>query len=138
MLVPDSDDDPVDDHDFDDGFIDDEDALAAWDEADAALHKTMTEVVDLVDDEDEDEDDVIVAGPSSTQLQRRAKAARRTGAVAGGEGAVNSARRPGPPEDGSSPPRGSIYISTLSRAYKEGCTSSLPSLLSRFCSQRKR
>lgn len=126
LLVPDSDEagpapgGGADEDDFD-GFIDDG-ALVAWDEADAALHKTVTEVVDLVDDDDDDE--VIVSGPGlGPGPPSTSRAGARKRAVVGGEGAVNSARRPGPPEDGSSPPRGSIYISTLSRAYKEGCAS---------------
>ncbi|BGP40366.1 hypothetical protein JCM10449v2_004328 [Rhodotorula kratochvilovae] len=118
-LVPDSDDlpghaaheDEDEEEDDLDGFLDDDD-LAAWDEADAAMHKTLThtDVLDLVDENDDD--DVIVAGPS------RPRARATAGAATGG--AVNTERVPGPPQDGSSPPRGSIYISTLSRAYKEG------------------
>ncbi|GAA6051052.1 hypothetical protein JCM3770_005474 [Rhodotorula araucariae] len=97
------------------GYIDDGE-LAAWDEVDATLHKkmTVTGVVDLVD-EDDDDDDVIVAGPS-----RPRAAVAGVAAAARKGGAVNTARVPGPPPDGSSPPRGSIYISTMSRAFKEG------------------
>ncbi|BGO91671.1 hypothetical protein NBRC10512_008119 [Rhodotorula toruloides] len=93
----------------DDGYIDSD----AYVDADTSLHKTVVELSD-------DDDDIVIADVSRNAA---AGTSRARGGVRGGdgrEGAVNTARAKGPPENGSSPPRGSIYVSTLGRAYREG------------------
>lgn len=111
-----------------DGFPDDD---GEWEDpaAFAALDKT---VIDLVD-EDDDEDEVVIAGPSrGAGMGGRGRAAAGAGGRGsargrgdGATGAVNSDRRPGPPVNGSSPPKGSMFVSTMSREWKLGCASSL-------------
>lgn len=114
----------------DDGYIDSD----AYVDADTSLHKTVVELSD-------DDDDIVIADVSRNAA---AGTSRARGGVRGGdgrEGAVNTARAKGPPENGSSPPRGSIYVSTLGRAYREGCEYELCVFLSTsltvLCSQTR-
>ncbi|BGP32368.1 hypothetical protein JCM10296v2_004149 [Rhodotorula toruloides] len=92
-----------------DGYIDSD----AYVDTDTSLHKTVVELSD-------DDDDIVIADVSRNAAAgpSRARAVARGGD--GWEGAVNTARAKGPPENGSSPPRGSFYVSTLGRAYREG------------------
>lgn len=69
-----------------------------------SLHKTVITI-----DDDDEEDDLIIEDQNFPP---------RTQALVG---RVNSARVPGPPTNGSPPPRGSLYLSTMSRAWREGC-----------------
>ncbi|BGP24931.1 proteophosphoglycan ppg4 [Rhodotorula toruloides] len=105
-----------------DGYIDSE----AYVDADTSLHKTVVELSD-----DDDEDDIVIADVSRDAVAGPSRVrgdvggpSRVRGDVGGGkdgrEGAVNTTRAKGPPENGSSPPRGSIYVSMLGRAYREG------------------
>ncbi|BGP16497.1 hypothetical protein JCM10213v2_004499 [Rhodosporidiobolus nylandii] len=75
----------------------------------AALEKNVV-VID-----DDDDEPVVMSGAS-----RGAAAAGGKGKMRGIEGAVNKERRPGPPANGSSPPRDSIYVSTMSTAFRTG------------------
>ncbi|GAA6001487.1 hypothetical protein JCM10207_006691 [Rhodosporidiobolus poonsookiae] len=119
------------DFDFDPGADDAPPGRGGEEEEDNDLDATLHKTVVIVDSDDDDDDEpVIVAGPSrgggggaaggGTGTKR--KAARGAGAAPGFSGAVNAERNPGPPQDGSSPPRGSLYLSTMSRAFKEGYT----------------
>lgn len=87
---------------------DDEGEGALWeDPADfAKLHGTTREVIEIGSDDDE-----------SVQVATKARM--------GGGGAVNTGRAKGPPKDGSPPPTGSIYVSTLPHAMRVGCESLL-------------
>lgn len=69
-----------------------------------SLHKTVITI-----DDDDEEDDLIIEDQNFPP---------RTQALVG---RVNSARVPGPPTNGSPPPRRSLYLSTMSRAWREGC-----------------
>lgn len=83
----------------------------------AAAQRSFIEIRD-------DEDDVIIEdGGGSNNNRRAAGSSRRTD---GREGSINSAFNTGPPDDGSSPPRASLYISTMSHAFREGCELSPP------------
>jgi hypothetical protein len=93
-----------------DGYIDSD----AYVDADTSLHKTVVELSD-------DDDDIVSADVSRNAAAGSSRARGGTRGGDGREGAVNTARAKGPPENGSSPPRGSIYVSTLGRAYREGC-----------------
>ncbi|BGP02275.1 hypothetical protein NBRC10513v2_005923 [Rhodotorula toruloides] len=93
----------------DDGYIDSD----AYVDADTSLHKTVVELSD-------DDDDIVIADVSRNAAAGSSRARGGTRGGDGREGAVNTARAKGPPENGSSPPRGSIYVSTLGRAYREG------------------
>lgn len=97
----------------------------------------------MLDLRDSDDNDVIVqAGSTSFGAGGGGGGwAGRTGARAGRsdgrEGSVNAAYAPGPPADGSSPPSGSIYISTLPHAFREGCESlARPRFLARRADSR--
>ncbi|GAA6062726.1 hypothetical protein JCM10212_005929 [Sporobolomyces blumeae] len=98
----------------------------------AHLHKT---VINIDDDDDDDliiEDGGATGGHAGAMRTGRGggnggasgSRGRASGPIRGGRdgavGAVNAKRVPGPPQNGSSPPRGSLYLSTMSRAYKEG------------------
>lgn len=75
----------------------------------AKLHGTTREVIEIGSDDDE-----------TVQVAAKARM--------GGGGAVNTSRAKGPPKDGSPPPTGSLYISTMPHAMRLGCKSSpLPS-----------
>ncbi|GAA5975493.1 hypothetical protein JCM11641_004286 [Rhodosporidiobolus odoratus] len=78
----------------------------------AAPHRT--EVLTLEDDDDDEA--IVFTGPSRAGTSK----GKGKAVVDGSVGELNASRRPGPPENGSSPPRGSLYVSTLGRAYKEG------------------
>ncbi|ORY56543.1 hypothetical protein BCR35DRAFT_355589 [Leucosporidium creatinivorum] len=67
----------------------------------AKLHGTTREVIEIGSDDDE-----------TVQVAAKARL--------GGGGAVNTSRAKGPPKDGSPPPMGSIYISTMSHAMRTG------------------
>lgn len=119
---------------YDDGYVDEDEDWGALDEiernaqegATALLHKTVINIDD--DEEEEDEDDLIIEEndsrggrantmmPSMTQSNRAAQ-----GGGPGFVGRVNSKREPGPPRDGSPPPKASLFLSTMSKAWKEGC-----------------
>lgn len=86
-----------------------DDALPALD---ASLNGT---IIDLCADED---DEMTNSRPGRGGAMFAAGTHRRGD---GRDGAINSIFAPGPPADGSSPPRGSVYISTMSAAYIDGC-----------------
>ena len=86
-----------------------DDALPALD---ASLNGT---IIDLC----ADEDDEMTGSRRGRGGAIFAAGANRRGD--GRDGAINSKFAPGPPADGSSPPRGSLYISTMSAAYIDGC-----------------
>lgn len=68
----------------------------------AKLHGTTREVIEIGSDDDE-----------TVQVAAKARM--------GGGGAVNTSRAKGPPKDGSPPPTGSLYISTMPHAMRLGC-----------------
>ncbi|GAA5828786.1 hypothetical protein JCM11251_005874 [Rhodosporidiobolus azoricus] len=74
-------------------------------------------VIDLANEADDD-DEISISGPA--RFKGKGKGKERAGRNDGSFGAVNKERRPGPPADGSSPPRGSIYVSTMSTAVRQG------------------
>ena len=81
-----------------------------------SLHKTVITI-----DDDDEEDDLIIEENNQQNFPPRTQAL---------PGRVNSARAPGPPTNGSPPPRGSLYLSAMSRAWREGCKPSLSVSLS--------
>jgi hypothetical protein len=109
-------------HEEEDGYID-SDAYVA---ADTSLHKTVVELSD-------DDDDIVIADVSRNAAAGPSRARAVARGSDGREGAVNTARAKGPPENGSSPPRGSFYVSTLGRAYREGCEYDLSTASRRNC-----
>lgn len=82
-------------------------------DVDASLNGTF---IDLCADEEDEVNPRPFRGPS------RAATAAGSGRRGDGRvGLVNSKFEPGPPPAGSSPPKGSLYISSLSTAYNDGC-----------------
>ncbi|GAA5938996.1 uncharacterized protein JCM15063_004390 [Sporobolomyces koalae] len=124
-----------DDEDLE-GYYDDDDDDEDWGLYDdghdgpppATLHKTVIHI-----DDDDDDDDLIIeetaaragrGGISGEGIQTGRGSGGRgaigAGAAPGTTGKVNSKRVPGPPQDGSPPPKGSLYLSTMSRVWREG------------------
>ena len=95
-----------------------DDALPALD---ASLNGT---IIDLC----ADEDDEMTNARRGRGRGIFAAGANRRGD--GRDGAINSNFAPGPPAEGSSPPRGSLFVSTMSAAYIDGCA--LPLLVFQF------
>ncbi|GAA5863199.1 hypothetical protein JCM3774_000808 [Rhodotorula dairenensis] len=81
-------------------------------EVDASLNGTF---IDLCADEEDD----VHTGPFRGPSRAAAAPGRRSD---GRVGPINSKFEPGPPQDGSSPPRSSLYISSMSAAYIDGYT----------------
>mgnify|MGYP006902570765 CR=1 FL=1 len=97
-----------------DGYLTSDGYDDALPELDASLNGT---IIDLC----ADEDDEMTGSRRGRGGAIFAAGANRRGD--GRDGAINSKFAPGPPADGSSPPRGSLYISTMSAAYVDGCAS---------------
>lgn len=118
------------------GFDDEDSEL--WEDP-AGFARFEKTVIDVADEEEDDDDEVIVVDGGGGGK------GKKSGGAGGGEeggGAVNTTKAKGPPRNGSSPPKGSIYVSTRRPAVREGCTSPLscfspclpPSLSSRALS----
>ncbi|SGY21532.1 BQ5605_C016g08250 [Microbotryum silenes-dioicae] len=99
----------------------------------ASRHQQLE--LQLDDDEDEEEywssDTLALAETDLFDEPRTSTRARRNEVIeieddddvvrARGSGGINTEHRPGPPQDGSSPPRGSLYVSTMSAVIRGAC-----------------
>ncbi|GAA5983256.1 hypothetical protein JCM10908_000215 [Rhodotorula pacifica] len=103
-----------------DGYLT-SDAYDELPEVDASLNGTFIDLCAEDEDDDHGGSRSAAAGPSRATGGTRQSAGARNGGD-GRDGAINSKFEPGPPADGSSPPRGSLYISELSAAYVDGYT----------------
>jgi hypothetical protein len=88
-------------HEEEENYGGEDDDDEEWEDP-AGFGNLVGTTIDIASDDDDDE--AVIA------------------ARVGGGGAVNATRKKGPPRDGSSPPKGSIYISTMRPVLRTACT----------------